>query len=74
MKVKVKDRNDLVRDMRTMAILNVDKSVLGKDAMYKQKLQKEQQVDNAINKLENDVKDIKLNLDKILQILESRGP
>jgi hypothetical protein len=74
MKVKVKDRNDLVRDMRTMAILNVDTANLGKDKLYKQKMAKEKQVDEAINKLENDVTEIKDNLSKILQILESRGP
>lgn len=74
MKVKVKDRADLVRDMRTMAILNVDTANLGKDRLYKQKMAKEKQVDDAINKLENDVTEIKDNLNKILQILESRGP
>ncbi len=74
MKVKVKDRNDLVRDMRTMAILNVDTANLGKDRLYKQKMEKDKRVDDAINKLENDVTEIKSNLGKILQILESRGP
>jgi hypothetical protein len=74
MKVKVKDRNDLVRDVRTMAILNVDKSALNKDAIYKEKVRREQEVDNAINKLENDVSNIKENLNKILKILENRGP
>lgn len=74
MKVKVKDRNDLVRDMRTMAILNVDTANLGKDRLHKQKMAKEKLVDDAINKLENDVTEIKDNLSKILQILESRGP
>lgn len=74
MKVKVKDRNDLVRDMRTMAILNVDSAALGKDRLYKEKMRREQEVNSAINKLENEVTEIKNNLDKILQILESRGP
>jgi hypothetical protein len=74
MKVKVKDRNDLVRDMRTMAILNVDTANLGKDKLYKQKMEKEKRVDHAINKLENDVTEIKDSLNKILQVLESRGP
>ncbi len=74
MKVKVKDRNDLVRDMRTMAILNVDAANLGKDRLYKQKMDKDKRVDDAINKLESEVTEIKSNLDKILQILESRGP
>jgi|688.fasta_scaffold13322_5 hypothetical protein len=74
MKVKVKDREDLVRDMRTMAILNVDKNILGKDAQYKQRMNRDKQIDNAINKLENDVHQIKGSLDKILQLLESRGP
>ena len=74
MKVKVKDRNDLVRDMRTMAILNVDAANLGKDRLYKQKMEKDKRVDDAINKLESEVTEIKSSLDKILQILESRGP
>ena len=74
MKVKVKDRTDLVRDMRTMAILNVDTANLGKDRLYKQKMEKDKRVDDAINKLENDVTEIKSSLDKILQVLESRGP
>lgn len=74
MKVKVKDRTDLVRDMRTMAILNVDTANLGKDRLYKQKMEKDKRVDDAINKLENDVTEIKNSLDKILQVLESRGP
>jgi hypothetical protein len=74
MKVKVKDRNDLVRDMRTMAILNVDTANLGKDKLYKQKMEKEKRVDGAINKLENDITEIKDSLNKILQALESRGP
>jgi hypothetical protein len=74
MKVKVKDRNDLVRDMRTMALLNVDTANLGKDRLYKQKMEKEKRVDVAINKLENDVTEIKDSLNKILQALESRGP
>jgi|688.fasta_scaffold00231_28 hypothetical protein len=74
MKIKVKDRSDLVRDSQTMAILNVDKNVLNKDLLYKQKMRREKQVDEAINKLENDVNEIKGNLNKILQILETRGP
>jgi hypothetical protein len=74
MKVKVKDRDDLVRDMRTMAILNIDTANLGKDKLYKQKMEKEKKVDDAINKLENDVTEIKDSLNKILQVLESRGP
>lgn len=74
MKIKVKGRDDLIRDPRNMAILNIDTSVLNKDLLYKQKMEKEKRVDNAINKLETDVKEIKNSLDKILQVLESRGP
>lgn len=74
MKIKVKDRNDLVRDARTMAILNVDKNILAKDALYKQKQVRDKRVDDAINKLETDVKEVKDILHKILQNLESRGP
>lgn len=74
MKIKVKDRNDLVRDSRTMAILNVDKNILAKDALFKQKQVRDKRVDDAINKLEDDVKEVKDILHKILQNLESRGP
>lgn len=74
MKVKVKDRNDLVRDMNTMAILNVDKNSLNKDLLYKQKMRREKEVNDAINKLESEVTEIKGSLNKILQILETRGP
>lgn len=74
MRVKVENNNDLVRDMRSMAILNVNKAALAKDALYKEKARREKEVDSAINKLENDVNEIKSSLGKILEILESRGP
>lgn len=74
MRIKVKGRDDLVRDSQSMAILNIDSNVLHKDLLYKQKLKKEKETEEAINKLETDVKEIKNSLDKILQVLESRGP
>ncbi len=74
MRIKVENNNDLVRDMRSMAILNVNKNALVKDALYKEKARREKEVDHAINKLENDVNEIKSSLGKILEILESRGP
>ncbi len=74
MKVKVQDNKNLVRDMRTMAILNVNRASLAKDAQYKEKYRREKEVDEAINKLETDVNEIKTSLGKILEILESRGP
>lgn len=74
MRIKVKGRDDLVRDSQSMAILNIDSNVLHKDLLYKQKLKKEKETEKAINKLETDVKEIKNSLDKILQVLESRGP
>lgn len=73
MKIRVKDHNNLVRDMQNMAILNVDKSALAKDALFKEKQKRDKQIDTAINKLETDVKDIKHSLQKMLEILENRG-
>lgn len=74
MKVRVKDHNNLVRDTQTMAILNVDRSALAKDALFREKKKREKEVEGAINKLETDVKEIKECLAKMLAVLENRGP
>ena len=65
--LKVKDHNGLARDMRTGAILNINKDEI--DAAKKRKLErrkKEQEFEN----LENEVSDIKSMLTKIIEKLD----
>jgi len=73
MKVNIKHSENLVRDIDSMAILNVNKGALMRDALYKQKLQRDKEVDRAINKLNDDVSSIKTDLNKIIELLSSRG-
>jgi hypothetical protein len=74
MKLNIKNNDNLVRDMNSMAVLNVSKASLAKDTMYKEKLRREKEVDSAINKLNDEVSDIRQSVSKILEILSSRGP
>ena len=65
--LKVKDHNGLARDMRTGAILNINKDEI--DAAKKRKLErrkKEQEFEN----LKNEVSDIKSMLTKIIEKLD----
>lgn len=73
MKVNIKHSEDLVRDTDSMAILNVNKGALMRDALYKQNLKRDKEVDQAINKLNDDVSSIKNDLSKIIELLSSRG-
>lgn len=73
MKVNIKNNDNLVRDFNTMAVLNVSKASLAKDAMYKEKQRRDNEVDSAINRLNQDVSEIKQDLSQILEILRSRG-
>jgi len=73
MKVNIKHSEDLVRDTDSMAILNVNKGALMRDALYKQNLKRDKEVDQAINKLKDDVSSIKNDLSKIIELLSSRG-
>lgn len=74
MRINIKNNETLVRDMNSMAVLNVSKASLAKDAMYKEKARRDKEVDSSINALNEDVKSIKQDLSKILEILSSRGP
>lgn len=74
MRINIKNNETLVRDMNSMAVLNVSKASLARDAMYKEKARRDKEVDSSINALNEDVKSIKQDLSKILEILSSRGP
>jgi hypothetical protein len=73
MLVKIKDNDDLARDVKSRAILNVNKNALLKDQMYQEKLKRQQEVESSINTLREEVSSIKGDISKILEMLSSRG-
>lgn len=72
MLVKIKDNDDLVRDVNSKAILNINKEVLLKDQMYREKLKKQKEMESSINSLRDEVSSLKGDISKILEML-SRG-
>ena len=62
-KSQVRSHDHLVRDERTQAVLNTDKSGL---LLYREQRKKNKQ----INDLQNEVKDLKLMMAKILDKLD----
>ena len=73
MRVKIKDKDGLVRDIETKAILNVDYNVLAKDQIFKEKIKKDKEMQSTINNLKEEVASIKGDISKILELLSSRG-
>lgn len=67
------EKGRLVRDTKSMAILAVDKSALSRDASIKNKLKREEEVQNDINNLKSEVSSIRSDISKILELLNSRG-
>lgn len=72
MLVKIKDNEDLVRDLNSKAILNINKNALLKDQMYQEKLKKQKEMESSINSLRDEVSSLKSDISKILEML-SRG-
>jgi hypothetical protein len=72
MLVKIKDNEDLVRDVNSKAILNINKNALFKDQMYQEKLKKQKEMESSINSLRDEVSSLKSDISKILEML-SRG-
>lgn len=71
MKVKVEGRSDLVRDMKSGAVLNVDNRAL--DAYRKARV-KTRQVDQVIEdneKMKKQIESIENKLDYMLQLLNN---
>ena len=73
MKVAIKRNQDLIRDTESMGILNINQAALMRDALYKQKMHRDKEIDKAINNLNEDVVSIKNDLNKIIELLNSRG-
>jgi hypothetical protein len=67
-KIKVADRDDVVRDANSGAILNTDLARVNEYKKRKIEINKIKQLENKMNSIESDVRDIK----NILQILLER--
>jgi hypothetical protein len=67
-KIKVADRDDVVRDANSGAILNTDLARVNEYKKRKIEINKIKQLENKMNSIESDVRDIK----SILQILLER--
>lgn len=65
--VKIENNNAFIRDVSNKAIINTDSNEKNRVLAARDKKRQETQ---RIESLENDVKDIKSSLDKILDILE----
>jgi hypothetical protein len=62
--VKIKDNEDLIRDVKTRAILNSDMSSLEK---YKARRNKEREMNDDVQNLKQDVNEIKSMLKQLLE-------
>lgn len=64
---RIEGHPNLVRDVRSNAIINTDKTSL--DNYATQRLKKEEEV-SRINMIESDLKSLKLSIDEIKQLLK----
>lgn len=73
--VQVENHSGLARDMNSGAIVNVDdnayKNYQTQKASAKQKIIQEQAKEERINKIEQDVSELKTGINKILEILSN---
>ena len=69
MLINIKDNEDLVRDGRSQAILNINKKTLLKDQMFQEKMKREREIDSSINNLKEEIFSIKSDISKILEML-----
>ena len=75
--VQIKDKENLVRDVNSKAILNIDEEELRsyyarRELALKQKEEKEN-LENKVNKLEEDITDIKTMLRELVQMRTPNG-
>jgi hypothetical protein len=64
---KVKEHRDLIRDMNSKALLNVDKEALSAHKIRRQEQQKTKQIFQDVEELKKDVSDIKNLMHRILE-------
>ena len=65
---KVEGHPNLIRDLKTNAIINTDKIALDHYTIAKEKKEQELQ---RINNIENDLNDLKSSIDEIKQLLRT---
>jgi hypothetical protein len=75
--IQIKDKENLIRDVNSKAILNVDGEELKnyyarRELALKQKEEKEN-LESKVNKLEEDITDIKGMLRELVQMRNSNG-
>lgn len=68
--MKVKDRQNLIRDENSKAIINTDRLAYEK---YVAKKKQEEQTEERLLALESDINSIKSNMDLILKLLQEKG-
>lgn len=77
MLVHIEDNKHLIRDTTNRAILNTDRagleSYLAQREMAKKRLAEQEEMKNKVNKLEEDITDIKTMLREIVQMKASNG-
>jgi hypothetical protein len=75
--VRIEEEKHLVRDTTNRAILNTDRagleSYLAQRQLAKQKLAEQEEMKNKVNKLEEDITDIKDMLRELIQMKASNG-
>lgn len=64
---KVKDRNGLIRDMNSKAILNIDKQALDEHRQKRKVMRDLINQGTRIDKIENDISEIKSMLTELLK-------
>lgn len=68
--MKVKDRQNLIRDENSKAIINTDRLAYEK---YVANKNKEERTEERLSALESDINNIKNNMDLILKLLQEKG-
>jgi cell shape-determining protein MreC len=75
--VRIEEEKHLVRDTTNRAILNTDRAglenYLAQRQLAKQKLAEQEEMKNKVNKLEEDITDIKGMLREIIQMKAPNG-
>lgn len=75
--VRIEEEKHLVRDTTNRAILNTDRAglenYLAQRQLAKQKLAEQEEMKNKVNKLEEDITDIKSMLRELVQMKAPNG-
>lgn len=69
----VKDHPNLVKDMNTGAVININKKEIQKRREYKEKIREEREKINKIDKLEEDIDEIRSLLHQLVGKLDGES-